>query len=808
MERYSSVCQIGKGACGAVFLVRNKKNRKLYALKKIELDESRKTRTKDAVQREANIMAEMKHPHIVTYHESFFEPNEKHLCIILDYCDGGTLEDRTREAQMKNTFLPEKTIIQWFLQIAMAVRYMHSKKVLHRDLKTPNVFLNKSGTLCKLGDFGIAKTMDKTIEVASTCVGTPCYLSPEMCQDIPYTSKADVWALGCMLYEMCALKPAFDANNLVSLFYKIVKAEFEPIPDEYSPEMKNLVSYVLTKTPDERPSARGVLAMPFLRKELLTFIEEKEFILQQRRVPTRQGSRPYSTPTLSRTYCDSEKCGSQDEVMASNAKRATSCRPLLSTSTTATDITSTSTENTITAPISRESSIPPKSSRSGRVSTIPEETEEQLLERSLRLNASLNFSQGGNGLRIQLDLLREDDEQKARDISSDSCKTGAESKGADPFIPTRLTKLENKDIANVLQEVIPSEKVQKVKEDNKTRSTSVTPRMVKGSKTQEEKIMHTPEKKKKPRRKSADSVPPKSKENVELVPIPTSNKKREQLSSPEPKTPRLPQIDKKEMDKNNQTKLKSDLSRKSKIQEPLRTPRLVEPNALQVQDNRNIGQPDIGRVSTKKKYSSRGKRGKDNREYVKSSMSRASSKIASRECTELYYSDDFDDDSSTSEIEEDIPDYVSDMASQHGRSHSVAHASDILDIPEDLPDGLEGVDEDSETAGEDIAEEIEEEELDMVVNVAREAHQELNKLISEDEVIIDNSTRNNSASVLIRRHCKDVLGEEQFEKISSYVNEHNMGRKELKKLATILGGENMQTIYLMNEVLSRSPRKK
>ncbi|ELT98090.1 hypothetical protein CAPTEDRAFT_128561, partial [Capitella teleta] len=153
----------------------------------------------------------------------------------------------------RKEYFAEKQILSWFLQIALAVRYMHSQKVLHRDLKAQNVFLNKSGTLCKLGDFGIAKSMDTDIDVASTCVGTPCYLSPEMCQDIPYSSKADVWAMGCMLYEMTTLKPAFDAFNLVSLFYKIVKGEFEPIPSVFSKDLSNLISTVLMRNPDERP---------------------------------------------------------------------------------------------------------------------------------------------------------------------------------------------------------------------------------------------------------------------------------------------------------------------------------------------------------------------------------------------------------------------------------------------------------------------------------------------------------------------------------------------------------------------------
>ncbi len=280
MDEYEQVTKIGEGACGSVYLVRSKKNKKLLALKTVLLDENRKNRTKQMVLRESNILSELKHPNIVAFHESFFDENDEHLCIIQDYCDGGTLDEKIEDAARSQEYFSEKQIMQWFIQISMAVQYMHSQKILHRDLKTQNVFMMKKGNMCKLGDFGISKTMGATFDVASTCVGTPCYLSPEMCQDIPYTSKADVWALGCMLYEMCALKPAFDANNLISLFYKIVKGEYPRIPEHYSEALSEFVKAVLVKDSDNRPSALQLLNLPYVRDVLSEFIEEKEYQLQ------------------------------------------------------------------------------------------------------------------------------------------------------------------------------------------------------------------------------------------------------------------------------------------------------------------------------------------------------------------------------------------------------------------------------------------------------------------------------------------------------------------------------------------------
>ncbi|XP_041366554.1 serine/threonine-protein kinase Nek6-like [Gigantopelta aegis] len=283
MENYQTIHRLGSGSCGSVYLVRHVHSRKLFAMKKIDLDETKKTRTKEAVLKEASILSKLKHPHIVAYHESFFEETDGTLVIIQDYCDGGTLADKIIEARNKQSHFEEKQIMQWFIQIVMAVQFIHSNKVLHRDLKTENVFLTKKNVV-KIGDFGIAKTLDSTIDVAKTVVGTPTYLSPELCQDIPYNSKSDIWAVGCVLYELCALSPPFDAQNIISLFYKIIKAEFEPIPSQYSVALQELTKMILVKTPEDRPSASAILNLPLIKDHLTAFIEEKKEDLQHQKV--------------------------------------------------------------------------------------------------------------------------------------------------------------------------------------------------------------------------------------------------------------------------------------------------------------------------------------------------------------------------------------------------------------------------------------------------------------------------------------------------------------------------------------------
>ena len=130
--------------------------------------------------------------------------------------------------------------------MALGLYYLHSFKILHRDIKTINMFLGKDDKI-KIGDLGVAKLLNQTNNFAHTIVGTPYYLSPELCEEKPYNHKSDIWSLGCVLYELCTFRHPFEATNQGALILKIVRARFDPIPSSYSPELKAMTEMLLRK---------------------------------------------------------------------------------------------------------------------------------------------------------------------------------------------------------------------------------------------------------------------------------------------------------------------------------------------------------------------------------------------------------------------------------------------------------------------------------------------------------------------------------------------------------------------------------
>ena len=154
----------------------------------------------------------------------------------MEYADGGDLSTKVKSKRPLKDYMEESEILHYFTQICLAIKHLHDRKILHRDLKSQNIFLTWSG-IVKLGDFGIAWVLNSTRENAQTVVGTPYYLSPEIVENKPYSFASDIWSLGVLLYEMCALKPPFDGWSIHELAIRIVWANYGDIPSQYSEDI-------------------------------------------------------------------------------------------------------------------------------------------------------------------------------------------------------------------------------------------------------------------------------------------------------------------------------------------------------------------------------------------------------------------------------------------------------------------------------------------------------------------------------------------------------------------------------------------
>ncbi|NP_001339966.1 serine/threonine-protein kinase Nek11 isoform 14 [Homo sapiens] len=202
-RRYVLQQKLGSGSFGTVYLVSDKKAKRgeeLKVLKEISVGELNPNETVQA-NLEAQLLSKLDHPAIVKFHASFVE--QDNFCIITEYCEGRDLDDKIQEYKQAGKIFPENQIIEWFIQLLLGVDYMHERRILHRDLKSKNVFLKNN--LLKIGDFGVSRLLMGSCDLATTLTGTPHYMSPEALKHQGYDTKSDIWQKRIHLQTLRAL---------------------------------------------------------------------------------------------------------------------------------------------------------------------------------------------------------------------------------------------------------------------------------------------------------------------------------------------------------------------------------------------------------------------------------------------------------------------------------------------------------------------------------------------------------------------------------------------------------------------------
>ncbi|CAE8609214.1 unnamed protein product, partial [Polarella glacialis] len=178
------------------------------AVAKVVFLDHLKDRDRALALQEVEVLKRLRHPNVVRHHSAWIHRGDatpdggEALVNVMEFCAGGDLRDWLEQCSKAGQHLPEPSVLSLFVQMCEGIRYVHSCQILHRDLKTSNMLLDADRRIVKIGDFGIARVLESTVAVAATMLGTPYYMSPEVCKGEPYREKSDMWSMGCVLYEM------------------------------------------------------------------------------------------------------------------------------------------------------------------------------------------------------------------------------------------------------------------------------------------------------------------------------------------------------------------------------------------------------------------------------------------------------------------------------------------------------------------------------------------------------------------------------------------------------------------------------
>ncbi|KAJ3074066.1 G2-specific serine/threonine protein kinase [Podochytrium sp. JEL0797] len=313
MDAYEALDVIGSGSFGVIRRVRRKSDGRILVRKEIEYSKMSEKEKKQLVS-EVNILRELRHPNIVRYYERFVDRGACRIYIIMEWCEGGDLAGIIKQCKKEHKRIPEEVVWNLLTQLLLALQECHHgggasgstssgsssgspsdgkptsgthPTILHRDIKPDNVFLDGAQNV-KLGDFGLSRIISNPeVEFAKTFVGTPFYMSPELVSETSYNTKSDIWALGCLIYELCSLEPPFQSKTQAGLTQKIQQGRIDPLPPQYSSELMSTIKAMLSVNHMKRPSTTEFLKLNRIRmcikeRTLLADIKKREDEVKRR----------------------------------------------------------------------------------------------------------------------------------------------------------------------------------------------------------------------------------------------------------------------------------------------------------------------------------------------------------------------------------------------------------------------------------------------------------------------------------------------------------------------------------------------
>lgn len=255
---FETIQKLGEGAYSTVFKVRRISDKKLYALKQVNFGPLKEKEKENALT-EVRILASVIHANVVAYKEAFIDQSTNTLCIVMEFADYGDLFQKINKHKKHRTVFKEGEIWSLLIQATRGLKALHDLGIMHRDLKSANIFLNMDRSV-KIGDMNVSKVARNGLVYTQT--GTPYYASPEVWKDQPYNSKSDIWSLGCVIYEAITLSPPFKAKDMAGLYKKVIKGDYPRIPRGYSRELSDVVNALLRVNPHQRPSCDQILKIP------------------------------------------------------------------------------------------------------------------------------------------------------------------------------------------------------------------------------------------------------------------------------------------------------------------------------------------------------------------------------------------------------------------------------------------------------------------------------------------------------------------------------------------------------------------